>query len=339
MKRRSRLDFRPSGDQLELQQGIRLFCEEQVSLEFLRGVEETAGFSSSLWRSLSDLGVFQVDLPEEQGGLGLGKADSLLVFEELGRALVPGPLVFTQLASGLVKGAESGESVVGGVDLRGSRGGPLLVSHWESLDSLMVLRDDGVYVVEPERVEVAAIQNPMDPLTPFHKIEVLPSGSALGGSSLGDALALRGRALISALCLGISSATLDLAVAYAKEREQFDRPIGAFQSIKHMLADMFARLELARGAVYAAGASLDFPEDHDSERAVCAASICSGESAMKNARACVQVHGGMGYTWEVPAHYFLKRCWVLESVFGTKEEWADRMAEKLDAAQPLAGGG
>ena len=324
------MDFRPNADQLELQQGIRLFCEEQVSVESLRHAESQNGFDPSLWQALAELGVFQVDLPREQGGLGLGRSDSLLVFEELGRALVPGPVVFTQLAAGLVEGAAEGDCVVGGLDLRRSGASPLLVAHWNSLDRLLVLRDEGAYVVEAVGLEAAPIENPMDPLTPLHRIDFLPLGESIGGAPLAESLALRGRALIGALSLGIAGATLDLAVDYAKQREQFDRPIASFQSIKHMLADMFSRLELARAAVYAAGATLDFPEDHDAERAVFAASICSSDSAMKNARACIQIHGGMGYTWEVAAHYFLKRCWVLDSVFGDREGCLDSLAEKVD---------
>ena len=328
------MDFRPSHDQLELQQAIRLFCEEQVSLEDLRRAETTQGFDDSIWRGLSGLGVFQVDLPESAGGLGLGRSDAILVFEELGRAAAPGPVVFTALAAGLIEGAATGETVVGGLDLRKERRGPFMVAHWESLDQLLVLRPDGVFRVSPTGLAAQRVENPLDPLTPIHSVSNLPEGDWLGDASLAESLALRGRALIGALSLGISTATLDLAVAYAKEREQFDRPIGSFQSIKHMLADMFARQELARGAVYAAGATLDFASVSEADRAVCSASICSSEAAMKNARACIQVHGGMGFTWEVVAHYFLKRCWVLENVFGGVDEWSDRVALELDVAHP-----
>jgi alkylation response protein AidB-like acyl-CoA dehydrogenase len=132
--------------------------------------------------------------------------------------------------------------------------------------------------------------------------------------------------------LGIAEATLELALDYAKKREQFGRTIGSFQAIKHMLADMFVRQEVARAGVYAAGATLDHPEVGDVERAVAGAKITSSESAMKNARACVQIHGGMGYTWEVPAHYYLKRCWVLESVFGTGDEHAAELADGVGRA-------
>ena len=254
------MDFRPSQEQLELQQGIRTFCEQRISLDVLRQAESTEGFDGEVWCDLSALGVFQVGLSEKQGGLGLGRADLALVFEELGRCLAPGPLIFTELAAGRLSGAESGGCVVGGLDLRGVKPGPVLVSHWSSLDSLMTLRDEGVYVLEVGGVEAKRIENSMDPLTPIHQVEALPLGDEVGDASLANLLGLRGQALASAFALGMAGATLDLALAYAKEREQFDRPIGAFQSIKHMLADMFARLELARAAVYAAGATLDFPE-------------------------------------------------------------------------------
>lgn len=324
------MDFRPSEEQLELQQGIRAFCESRVSFDELRRIEGEGGFDRTLWRDLSELGVFQIALSEERGGLGLGRADAALVFEELGRCLMPGPLVWTELAVGLVEAVENGEAIVGGLDLTRASRGPYLLEHWRDLDQLLVLRDDGVYAIEARGLKVEPMPNPMDPFTPLHGVGELPQGNRLGDAALSASLHQRGRALLSALALGIAGATLDLAVVYAKQREQFGRVIGSFQAIKHILADMFARLELARAAVYGAGATLDFPEVGDPERAVCGASICAGEAAMKNARACIQVHGGMGYTWEVPSHYFLKRCWVLESTFGGAERWADQIAETLD---------
>ena len=99
--------------------------------------------------------------------------------------------------------------------------------------------------------------------------------------------------------------------------------------MKHILADMFVRQEVARAAAYAAGATIDDPLVGDVARAVSSAKITCGEAAMKNSRACIQVHGGMGFTWEVPAHFYLKRTWVFESVFGTIDEHAESVAEKL----------
>jgi alkylation response protein AidB-like acyl-CoA dehydrogenase len=92
---------------------------------------------------------------------------------------------------------------------------------------------------------------------------------------------------------------------------------------------MFVRQEVARAAVYAAGATLDDPAVGDLDRAVSSAKITAGEGALRNARSCIQIFGGMGFTWEMPPHYYLKRAWVLASVFGTAEEHEERMAERV----------
>ena len=319
------MNFQLSEDQEALRQGVRSFCEGRVPFDRLADLEQTQGFDLTLWGGLAEMGVFNLRVREQDGGVGLGTADAVLVFQELGRRLVPGPLIWSHLAAGLIKGAATGEVVVGGLDLLGAASAPVLVEHLESLGALLLLRPQGVYRVAPEELNAEAVAVPLDPLTPVHHVEVLPEGELIVGAEGARRLRLEGGALASAQLLGIAEATLELAVDYAKTREQFGRVIGSFQAIKHILADMFVRQESARAAVYAAGATLDDPEVGDVERAVSAAKINAGDAAMKNARSCIQVHGGMGYTWEVPAHYYLKRTWVLESVFGTVEEHSDRM--------------
>ena len=97
---------------------------------------------------------------------------------------------------------------------------------------------------------------------------------------------------------------------------------------------MFVRQEVARAAVYAAGATLDDPGVGDLERAVSSAKINAGEGAIRNARSCIQIYGGMGFTWEMPPHYYWKRAWVLANVFGTSEEHEERVAERVAAGGP-----
>ena len=101
--------------------------------------------------------------------------------------------------------------------------------------------------------------------------------------------------------------------------------------MKHILAEMFVRQEAARAGAYNGGATLDAPEVADVLRAVSAAKITAGEAAIRNSRSCIQVHGGMGFTWEVLAHYYFKRAWVLENLFGTQDEHAERIADLLAA--------
>ena len=129
-------------------------------------------------------------------------------------------------------------------------------------------------------------------------------------------------------CAGIAAATCDLAVDYAKGREQFGRPIGSFQAVKHLCADMLVRAEVARAAVQAAAVTVDQPEVGDALRAAAGAALLAAEAAMANAKACIQVHGGMGFTWEVPVHLYLMRARVLASTAGTSPELAAEVAAR-----------
>jgi alkylation response protein AidB-like acyl-CoA dehydrogenase len=325
------MNFQLTEDQEALRDGIRSFCDGRFSTDALRELEEKGAFDRELWSELAEMGVFGLRLPEADGGVGLGYADAVLVFAELGRRLVPGPLAWSQLLAGRIEGAASGQVVVGGLDLLGPSGGPLVVEYLEHLDALVALRPEGVFRVDPRALEATAVETPLDPHTPIHQLSALPEGERIGDADDAARLRVEGGALVAGQLLGIAEMSQELATEYARKREQFGRPIGGFQAMKHILADAFTRQELARAAVYAAGATLDDPEVGSAPRAVAAAKLVAGEAAMKNARACVQVHGGMGYTWEIPAHYYLKRTWVLENVFGTIDEQAERMAEHVAA--------
>ena len=322
------MDFRLTEDQEALRDGIRAFCDGRFGLERLDETARAGGFDRDLWGELASMGVFSLRQPESEGGVGLAMADAVLVFAELGRRLVPGPAVWSHLAASLVPGAGAGDAVVGGLDA--ADGEPVLIEHLAALDALLVVRDDGVERVDPRGLDATPVATPLDPLTPLHHAAALPHGDRIGDAALAARLRREGTALAAAQLLGIAEATQERATAYAKEREQFGRPIGGFQSIKHLLADMFVRQEMARAAVYAAGATLDQPELGDPARAVASAKVVAGEAAMKNARACVQIHGGMGYTWQMAPHWYLKRAWVLGASFGASEVHEERLAGSLD---------
>ncbi len=329
------MDFQPTEDQKALREGIRSFCEGQIPFERFPDLEKSKGFDRALWNELAEMGVFGLRLPEDQGGVGLGYSDSVLVFEELGRRLVPGPLVWTHLAAGLIPGADSGKTVVGGIDRIGDADGPIIVESFDALDVLLVLHPDGIERLDPRALAAIEAEIPLDPLTPIHLLEALPKGERIADAAAARRMRLEGAALVAAQQLGVAEGALDLANEYAKGREQFGRPIGGFQAVKHILAEMFVRQEAARGGAYNAGATLDAPEVADVQRAVSSAKITAGESAIRNARNGIQVHGGMGFTWEVAAHYYLKRAWVLENSFGNRDEHAETIADILDE---LAGG-
>jgi alkylation response protein AidB-like acyl-CoA dehydrogenase len=323
------MDFRLSEDQKALQQGVRSFCDGRLPVEALHELATKGGFDAALWRDLAELGVFSLRLSEDAGGVGLGSADAAVVFAELGRRLAPGPLAFTHLAAGIVPGAAAGAVVVGGLDRMRPGSDPILVEHLPQLGALLVLSTAGVELLDPRILDAMPVATPFDPLTPVHHVRTLPRGERIGGPEEAARLRREGALLVAAQLLGIAEMTTELAVDYAKKREQFGRPIAGFQAIKHLCADMFVRQEVARAAVYAAGATLDDPAVGDLDRAVSSAKITAGEGALRNARSCIQIFGGMGFTWEMPPHYYLKRAWVLASVFGTAEEHEERMAERV----------
>ena len=321
------MDFELSSDESDLKEGIRKLCEGRFPMDRVRELESMGGVHRTLWHELGETGVFCLRLAEVDGGLGFGMAQSVLVFEELGRALVPGPLVGTDLAAQVLPWVASGEEVVAVVERASD---PLLVDYLDAIDRLLVLDHRGVWSLPPDEIDDRGpVPRPLDPLTPLHLVRTMPQGEQVGDATTADRLRLDGTVLTAALLAGSAQAVTELAVAYAKEREQFGRPIGGFQAVKHILADMQTRASVAQAAVYAAGVMVDDPEVGDPVRAASVAKITSGEAAVRNGKAAIQVHGGMGFTWEVDAHLHLKRAWFLDTTFGSTDHHAEVIAHLL----------
>jgi alkylation response protein AidB-like acyl-CoA dehydrogenase len=300
--------FLPTSDQLDLQRGVRDLLDAEFGLDKL-----PHGYDGVLWSALTETGVFTL-----RTELGLGLADAVLVFEELGRACVPGPLVGTFLVGGTVEGP---------VTVVDPGHTPLLVTHLDIASALLVLNHDGALLTAP--VAGTAIADPLDPLTPVFELATVASEPATRLEATTATLRLEGAILTAALQVGLASRMTELAVAYAKQREQFGKVIGSFQAVKHLCADMFVRTELARAAVHSAAVMLDDPEVGNAARAVAGAKLLADEAATTNGRSCIQVHGGMGFTWEVPVHFFVKRAWLHATEFGTADEHAEDLAALL----------
>jgi len=327
------MDFRISEDQTALAEGVRSLLAGRLGLEHFRANEGAeVAISAEDWALLAETGVFSLTRPEPDGA-GLDLADAVVVFEELGRALVPGPLVGTFLAARaqLLDGAAEGRVRVG---VHSGGDGPILVEHLAGLDGLLILpgfdrrSTPRLLAPAPDEAGATRIRSPLDPLTPMWHLASLAAGDPV--ADVGTSLVRDGSLLMAALQVGHAAEVLDLAVAYAKERQQFGKPIGSFQAIKHMCADMLVRAEVARNAVQAAACLADAPDvvvaeaessgtstDAVIARAVMGAKVLADEAAVANARAAIQVHGGMGFTWEVPLHLHLKRSRVLATTLGT----------------------
>lgn len=321
------MDFLPSAEQQALISGIKDLLTRRFPVERLFEVER--GIDEQLWRELDEVGIFTLRRAEDDGGLGLGLSDAALVFTELGAACVPGPLVASHLAATHLAGRIDGVPVGAPVTLLDADWTPPLVGHLEASAAVVVLGTNELRLLRSADIVATPVPAAMDPLTPLHELAEVPTGELVGDADAAGRWRREGAVLAAAFQVGLARRLTELAVGYAKQREQFGRVIAGFQAVKHMCADMAVRTELARAAVDAAAVTLDQPEVGDPARAVAGAKLLADEAAGANARAAVQVHGGMGITWEVPVHFFLKRAWLLASEWGTSTEHAEALAELL----------
>lgn len=286
--------FQLTDDQRALRNGVRELLARRFDREALRAAAGAPGrLDRALWRELGDAGFFALRLPETEGGVGLGLPEAVLAFEEAGRVLLSGPLVATHLAAGEVPGAAFGDVVVAAADGR-------LVEWLAEAD------------VVRKGAEGAVPLRSVDPLTPLHRVPA---------PARPDPVAVL---LTAAEQLGTATRTCELAVQHARTREQFGQPIGAFQAIKHLCAQLLVRAEVARAAVYAAAVTADRVD-------IAAARLLADEAAVRGARDCLQVHGGMGFTWESEVHLHLKRAWVRAQRGGGATESEELLAADLTA--------
>jgi len=318
----------PSCEHSELRAGLREFLATDAGPPIGAMPREPAQW----WKALAELGLFALPVPAEHGGLGLSVTESALAFEELGHALSWGPLIWAQLAALAVPELASGHQIVTGVDLTAQpEGDPLLVEHLAVADRMLALSGDGVLLCDKDQFGHTELERPLDPLTPVARLDGLPCGELVAGAASAGRLRRTGTLLSAAFLLGISEAALQVCTEHAKTRQQFGRPIGGFQAIKHLLADCYLRTSLARAALYAAAEfeAAAGPDDPRTDLSV--AKLLCGQAADGNARTAVQVFGGLGFTWETAPHLLLKRTWVLDSAFGSGAEHALVIGDELGA--------
>jgi alkylation response protein AidB-like acyl-CoA dehydrogenase len=351
-------------EQQDLRRAVRQFCAERLDEDTVRGLMESeAGYDPALWARLgAELGVLGLAVPEELGGAGGGLVDQAVVAEEFGAALVPGPVLGTvglavpalvalagsgleeDLLPSLVEGARTAALAVPD---RGGRFDPALVTVTESggtltgevrqvvdgtADVLLVAArtgdEVGLFLVEEaERVPLSTLDRTRRQATV--RFAATSARAVASGADAERAItaALRaGAALLAAEQAGGAQRLLDTTVAYAGSRLQFGRPIGSFQAVKHRCADMLVLVEHARSTAYHAAWALQDGTD-DPDLAVSIAQATCSETYQRVAEDTVQLHGGIGFTWEHPAHLYLKRALTDAALLGSAAEHRERIAE------------
>jgi alkylation response protein AidB-like acyl-CoA dehydrogenase len=360
--------FDLNDEQQQIKRTAHEFLEARYKPERIRELIETdEGFEQSDWDEMAELGWPGLALPEEHGGQGLGIVELAAVFEEMGYALAPSPLLsntiaglalarcgsdeqksefLAPLAAGEKRGtlalidanspAAIGQFTMeaqqsdGGVVLDGEK---LLVMDAAAADLLLVATEDGRrHIVEGEQPGVTVTPEPSIDLTrkvyavEFAGVEV-PAERTLPGEQP-DYLPVLWRACValSAELTGIAQRTLDMAVEYAKEREQFGRPIGAYQAVSHRCAQMLLETENSRSATYYAAWAAD-AEPESLPLAASMAKAYASDAGWRVADDSLQVHGGIGFTWEHDLHLWLKRAKADAAMLGDAHWHRERVAE------------
>ncbi len=319
-------------DQIAITEAARqMLIDTTDSRELGRVVKNDRPVDETRWETFLDLGYLVMLAPEELGGLGLALVDLVGIAEAAGYVALPEPLVeqagitIPLLASldddrGWLERAIAGEIVA-----IGHPANPF-VANADSAAALLLDHNGEVHLVERDAVKLKR-QESFDPLRRLFNIEWAPSAASKVADSWGDT-AGRGALLAAAQMIGLGQRAIDMAVAYAKERHQFGKPIGTYQAVKHLCATAQVKIEFARPVVHAAAA--EFETGNFAARARLAhAKIAAGEAADLATRSAVQVHGAMGMTWEVELHYFLKRAQALNHAWGTNARHMQTVIERI----------
>ena len=332
-------------EQLAFRRHLRAFAEKECTTAQLREAwASELGWSPARWRGLAEMGVVGLTVPGEYGGVGLGMVDLVLLLEEAGRSGLPEPVLeTTALAVPALVEAQgpnadalrarwlgpvaAGDAVVT-VGLQDATG----VAAASGAQLLLLEHDGTLHALEAAHVAVTARPS-IDGARRVARVtwDPTPDTVLVSGAPAQAALsALRGRAAVgtAALLVGIAERLVTMASDYAKERHQFGKPIGSFQAVKHHLADAAVRVEFARPAVYRAAWSLAEGEPDVSVHASMAKALAS-DAATLAARAALQVHGAIGYTWEHDVHLWMKRAWALAAAWGDAGEHRARVLDAL----------
>jgi alkylation response protein AidB-like acyl-CoA dehydrogenase len=336
----------------------KFFAGECAMAEVRRLMDTPTAYDAELWAKLAGQGFLGISVPEEYGGMGLGVVELILFMEEAGYAHLPGPFFSTvALAGAVIEAVASPEqkkkylskiasgdarATVAVVESSGSwdpagvemsanggklTGTKLFVTDAAVADFIVVIARNGVFVVDARapglRIEP---MNGLDLGRKIYSVEFsnTPAEKLGSGEGLERALAIATTAL-SAELVGGMQRTLEITVAYAKTRKQFGKPIGIYQAVQHQCADMYLETESSRSATYYAAWALQ-ENAPDAAVAVAIAKMYASDASRTVGNRGIQVHGGMGFTWENDLHLYYRRAKASETMLGDATFHRERIA-------------
>jgi alkylation response protein AidB-like acyl-CoA dehydrogenase len=337
----------------------KFFAGESPIAAVRKSMETETAYDAALWTKLAEQGFTGIITPEEYGGMGLGKVELVLLIEEAGYALLPGPFFSTvalaetvvdacgsseqkkkylpRIASGQARATVALVEAAGSWDTDGLKlnaaggkltGTKLFVTDAAIADFIVVIARDGVFVVEAKApgLHIEPMKG-MDLARKIYSIEFKNTPAEMLGNPGGLASALNvATAALCAEMTGGMQRTLELTVAYAKTRKQFGKPIGIFQAVQHLCADMYLETESSRSATYYAAWALE-ENVPDAAGAVSVAKMYVSDASRNVGNRGIQVHGGMGFTWENDIHLYYRRAKASETMLGDATFHRERIAK------------
>jgi alkylation response protein AidB-like acyl-CoA dehydrogenase len=326
------LNFDFTDDQQAIKRTAKDLLADRFKPERVRELAEAKTYDDEAWKEMCELGWAGIFIDEAHGGQELGTVELIILMEELGYALAPVPLLSNSAAGLAIQAAGSDEQRerwlpgLASGELRGTvgllRGGEArLVPDAADADLIVLAGEDAAVVAERGAAEVDAFEA-LDATRRFARVR------ADGGDALsGDVQPALDRicAAIAAETVGVAQRAMEMAVDYARERKQFDRPIGSYQAVSHRCAQMLLEVEGSRSAAYYAAWCADAEPDSLAQAASMAKAYAS-DAGWRVCTSSLQVHGGIGFTWEHDLHFYLKRAKANALMFGSAAEHRERVA-------------
>ncbi len=344
------MDFTFTEDQELFHATVRDFLVREVTPERIRRAWETdTGRDPALWGQLAELGLTGITAPEEYGGLGMTAVDFVLLAQECGYVALPEPLVQQvlvavpllqaiggELATRWLPAVAAGEAiVVAGLAQN------LLVEDAHVADLVLLEQEGGIVALERGQFTLRRNES-VDPSRRLFAVEIAGEAQqVIAGEPACRAISSaldRGALGCAAQALGLAQRMVELSVQYSSERRQFGKAIGSFQAVKHLMANVAVRLEYARAPVHRAAYGIAHGLGN-APLAVSHAKLAACEAAGLAARNSIQVHGAMGYTWEVDLHIFMKKAWALANSWGDAGFHKQRVAGYIFADGAALGAG
>ncbi len=337
------MDFGFTDDQREIQRTARDLLGERATPARVREHAEARMLDSALWKELSELGWPGIAVSEQYGGQGLGQIELSILCEELGRALAPVPFLASAMAATVIEhggsdqlrekwlpGLASGETV-GALGAAVDGTAELVIGAPDAQVIVLVEDDGGARVLAAEDAELTAIES-IDPTRSAASVSGGDSGDELPDGCVG-----LGRALIcvSSELVGVCDRALAMTVEYVKDRKQFGVPVGSYQAVSHRCAQMLLDTEKARSTAAFAAWTADADPERLAETAAMAKAAAS-DAGREVTAAAIQMHGGIGFTWEADVHWLFKRAQVDAALLGGagrhRAQIAAILADKVSAS-------